>query len=76
MFSRFATASAVVRLSPVSITIRIRSSCSCRMASAVVLLDRIRDADQSNDLAIDCDEHHRLAFAPWFVGRLREDRRG
>ena len=51
------------RLSPVSITTRSPSACSCAIASARRVLDRIGDAEQARQPAVDGDEHHRLALA-------------
>ena len=51
-----ATACAVVRLSPVSITTRTPSSPSAFRAAAVVALDRIGDGDDAGRLAVDRDE--------------------
>ena len=56
-----ATASAVVRLSPVSMTMRslpVQQLDRFRRG----LLDRIGDADQPGERAVDDDEHHRLAL--------------
>ena len=56
MPSRRATACAVVRLSPVSMTTRMPSSRSALSAAGVRRLDRIGDGDDAGDLAVDRHE--------------------
>ena len=70
MPSRRATAIAVVRLSPVSMTIAMPSACSAVSAGAVVVLDRIGDGDDAGGLAVDGDEDRGRAVAP-AAARLR-----
>ena len=55
-----ATASAVVRLSPVSMTTRSPSSWSSSKRLRRRRLDRIGDPEQTRRPAVDGDEHHRL----------------
>ena len=52
----------VVRLSPVSITTRTPSLCSCRIASALRLLIWIGDTDQARGLCVNRDENRCLAI--------------
>ena len=59
---------ACVRLSPVSMTIRMPSRWSAAIASAAVVLDRVGDAEDARELAVDRDEHHALAVRPTLVG--------
>ena len=65
-----ATASAVVRLSPVSMTTPQALACSAAIASGVVCLDRVGDAEQAGGRAVDGDEHDGLAFAAQLLGAL------
>ena len=58
-----ATASAVVRLSPVSMTIAQPSVVQLPDRLGRGRLDRIGDAEQPGELAVDGDEHHRLPVA-------------
>ena len=64
-----ATASAVVVLSPVSITMRRPSACSASIAPGRRRLDRIGDADD-RPAAVDRDEHHRLPLGAPPLGAL------
>ena len=63
---------AVVRLSPVSITICDALGVQRAIASARRRLDRIGDADEPAALAVDGDEHHRLPLAAQRLGARRE----
>ena len=65
-----ATASAVVRLSPVSMTMRRPSARSASSAPGVVGLIGSATHDQARRPAVDRDEHHRLAFGAPPLGAL------
>ena len=72
-----ATASAVVRLSPVSMTMRRPSARSaCERLRACVGLDRVGDAEQAGRLAVDGDEHHGLRPRRAAARPARRARRG
>ena len=62
-----ATASAVRRLSPVSMTIANAFAVQLGDRLRRALLDRIGDDDQPGELAVDRDEHHALALGAMLV---------
>ena len=76
MPSLAATACAVARLSPVSMTMRMPSASAGRCAAGVVGLIGSATAMMPAGLAVDRDEHRRRAFAPQAIGpRLQPGRR-